>query len=140
MMFIKLSIGIFLLRLAVQKVYKYILWGSLFVVTVWSTVIFFWDIFQCNPVAAQWDYTIPNSKCVTADQIVSAAYAISVMTILTDWLYVSDIQGILTRLFFPFVLFYFSFSLSFLSIRPCFTCDLVLAQRMRRDELKTMGS
>ncbi|CAI4210221.1 unnamed protein product [Parascedosporium putredinis] len=87
MMFIKLSIGIFLLRLAVQKVYKYILWGSLFVVTIWSTVIFFWDIFQCNPVAAQWDYTIPNSKCVTADQIVSAAYAISVMTILTDWLY-----------------------------------------------------
>ena len=89
MMFIKLSIGIFLLRLAVQKVYKYILWGSLVVVTIWSVVIFFWDIFQCNPVAAQWDYTIPKFTCVSAAQIVSAAYSISVMTILSDWLYVS---------------------------------------------------
>ncbi|PKS05246.1 hypothetical protein jhhlp_008617 [Lomentospora prolificans] len=87
MMFIKLSIGIFLLRLAVQKVYKYILWGSLVVVTIWSVVIFFWDIFQCNPVAAQWDYTIPKFTCVSAAQIVSAAYSISVMTILSDWLY-----------------------------------------------------
>jgi len=89
MMFIKLSIAIFLVRLAVQKVYKYILWVSLVVVTIWSIVIFFWNMFQCAPVAAQWDYTIPNGKCVNAEQIVSAAYSISVMTILTDWLFVS---------------------------------------------------
>lgn len=88
MMFIKLSIGVFLLRLAVQNAYRYILWGSLVVVSIWSTVLFFWNIFQCDPVAAQWDYTLENEKCVSVDEIVSAAYALSVMTILSDWLYV----------------------------------------------------
>jgi hypothetical protein len=91
MMLIKLSIAIFLLRLSVQNVYKYILWGSIFVVTIWSLVTFFWNLFQCKPVEAQWDFTILNSgkgTCVSTEEVVSAAYAISVMTILSDWLYV----------------------------------------------------
>ncbi|KAI1761439.1 hypothetical protein GGR53DRAFT_28097 [Hypoxylon sp. FL1150] len=91
MWLIKLSIGIFLLRLASQKVYQYILYGSIVIVTIWSLVLFFWNIFQCSPVAAQWDYTIlqnePTAHCVSADEVVNAAYALSVMTILTDWLY-----------------------------------------------------
>lgn len=87
MMFIKLSIGVFLLRLSVQKVYTWILWVSLAIITIWSCVIFFWDIFQCSPVAKQWDFRITDGHCVTADQIVAAAYSISVMTILSDWLY-----------------------------------------------------
>lgn len=87
MMFIKLSYAIFLLRFAVQKRYRWTLWASTIVVTIWSTVLFFWDIFQCNPVRAQWDYTIPGEHCVGSSQVVSAAYALSVMTIATDFLY-----------------------------------------------------
>ncbi|KAJ9134651.1 Integral membrane family protein [Pleurostoma richardsiae] len=86
-LFVKLSIGVFLLRLSVQKRYTYTLWVTMAIVTVWSIVLFFWDIFQCSPVDAQWDYTIPNSKCVSAQQIVNAAYALSVMTICSDWLF-----------------------------------------------------
>lgn len=95
-MFIKLSIGIFLLRLAVHKSYRYILWGSLIIVAIWSIVLFFWNLFQCKPVAAQWDYTIDGSKCVPIHEIVAAAYALSVMCILSDWLYVSplELQGV----------------------------------------------
>ncbi|KAI2623127.1 hypothetical protein GGR54DRAFT_37667 [Hypoxylon sp. NC1633] len=91
MWLIKLSIGIFLLRLATLKRYKYTLYVSLVIVTIWSLVLFFWNIFQCNPVAAQWDYTIlqkdPTSHCVSADEVVNAAYALSVMNIFSDWLY-----------------------------------------------------
>ncbi|KAK7953950.1 integral membrane family protein [Apiospora saccharicola] len=91
MMFIKLSIGIFLLRLATQKRYRYLIWGSLVVITIWSLALFFWNLFQCNPVPAQWDYTIlerdPKAHCASGEEIVSAAYALSVMTILSDWLY-----------------------------------------------------
>lgn len=86
-MFIKLSIGFFLLRLAVQKRYTYTIYISMTVVLIWSLVLFFWDVFQCNPVQAQWDYTIANYKCVSAQAVVNAAYALSVMTIVTDWLY-----------------------------------------------------
>ncbi|KAI0396141.1 hypothetical protein F5Y17DRAFT_465320 [Xylariaceae sp. FL0594] len=91
MWLIKLSIGIFLLRLAGQKRYKYILGTSIVVVGVWSLALFFWNIFQCNPVAAQWDYTIlerdSKAHCVSADEVVSAAYALSALTIFSDWLY-----------------------------------------------------
>lgn len=90
MMFIKVSIGVFLLRIATQKRYRYTIWASIVVVAIWSLVLFFWNLFQCNPIAAQWDYTLldnPENHCVSAQAIVNAAYALSVMTILSDWLY-----------------------------------------------------
>lgn len=91
MWLIKMSIGIFLLRLASQRRYRYTLYAAISVVTVWSLALFFWNVFQCNPVQAQWDYTIltadPSARCVSVDQVVSAAYALSAMTILSDWLF-----------------------------------------------------
>ncbi|OIW29715.1 hypothetical protein CONLIGDRAFT_341213 [Coniochaeta ligniaria NRRL 30616] len=87
MMFIKLSYAIFLLRLAVERRYYWTLWVSIVVVALWSTVLFFWDIFECLPVPAQWDHTIPGARCVSTEQVVAAAYSLSVMTIVTDWLY-----------------------------------------------------
>ena len=87
MMFIKLSIAIFLMRLAVQQRYIWILRVSAVIVAIWSTAIFFYTVFQCTPVEAQWDYTIPDKHCVSSESFVSAAYSVSVMSILTDWLY-----------------------------------------------------
>lgn len=87
MMFIKLSIGFFLLRLAVQRRYTYTIYISMAIMLVWSLVLFFWDMFQCNPVQAQWNTDVPNYKCVSPQAVVNAAYALSVMTILSDWLY-----------------------------------------------------
>jgi hypothetical protein len=91
MMFIKFSIGMFLLRLSTQKRYTYAIYGSIVIVGIWSTVLFFWNLFQCNPVAAQWDLTIlendSSAWCVGADQVVSAAYALSAMSVLSDWFY-----------------------------------------------------
>jgi hypothetical protein len=90
MMFVKLSIGVFLLRLSVKKVYNYIIWVSLVVVALYTLGVFFWDIFQCMPVAKQWDYRIEHGHCATAQDIINAAYAISVLTVVSDWLYVCD--------------------------------------------------
>lgn len=87
MMFIKLSIALFLLRIAVQRPYIWILRISMVVVAIWSVAIWIYDLFQCIPVQAQWDYTIQNAKCVSGSSFIAAAYSISVMTILTDWLY-----------------------------------------------------
>ncbi|KAL2753900.1 hypothetical protein ACRALDRAFT_2043034 [Sodiomyces alcalophilus JCM 7366] len=87
MMFIKLSIGIFLLRLAPSKVYIWTIYISLAIVCIWSIVLFFWSIFQCSPIEAQWDYTLPDGRCVSPEEVVAAAYSLSVMTILSDWLY-----------------------------------------------------
>lgn len=92
MMFIKLSIGIFLLRLSVQRVYRMIILVSLVIITIWSTASFLWNLFQCNPVQKQWDFRIDSGHCVSATEVVAAAYALSVMTILSDWLYVRHVS------------------------------------------------
>lgn len=87
MALIKVSVAVFLLRIAVKKVFVYILQISMVVVVIWTIVIFFVDIFQCRPVSAQWDFTIKNAKCITGDQFVGAAISVSIMCIVTDWLY-----------------------------------------------------
>lgn len=87
MMFVKVSIALFLLRIAVQKRYIWTLRVSMVIIIVWSTAIFFYTLFECQPVAALWDDNIPGSKCASRKSFVSAAYSMSVMTILSDWLY-----------------------------------------------------
>jgi hypothetical protein len=50
--------------------------------------MFLYNIFQCNPVAAQWDVRLnETADCVSGSSYVSAAYAFSVLAILSDWLY-----------------------------------------------------
>ena len=87
MIFVKLSIAVFLLRIAVSKVYKWILKVSMVVVTVLSLTIVFFNIFACNPVAFQWDPTIEGGVCVSYDVVISSAYAFSALSIVSDWFY-----------------------------------------------------
>lgn len=87
MMFIKLSIGVFLLRLSSQRRYTWIIWISMGIVAAMSIALFLWDMFQCDPVAAQWDTSLPGFTCVSAEQVIQAAYALSVLSIVSDWLY-----------------------------------------------------
>ncbi|KAK2589731.1 hypothetical protein QQS21_012588 [Conoideocrella luteorostrata] len=87
MMFVKLSIGVFLLRLATQKVYIWTIRIALVIVTLWSIGIFIWNLFQCTPVEKQWDFRITTGHCATGDDIIAATYALSVMTVLSDWFF-----------------------------------------------------
>ncbi|KAJ6438087.1 integral membrane family protein [Purpureocillium lavendulum] len=87
MMFIKLSIGMSLLRLAVRKIYRYSVMVSLVLIVLWSLGILLWDVFQCNPVPKQWDFRINDGHCASANEMISAAYALSVLAVLSDWLY-----------------------------------------------------
>jgi hypothetical protein len=87
MAFIKLSIAVFLLRIAVGRSYRVILNASMAIVAVWTAGVFFFDVFECKPVEFQWDYTIPNGSCIPGDSLVSAGYAFSVLSVLSDWLY-----------------------------------------------------
>ncbi|KJZ70595.1 hypothetical protein HIM_10024 [Hirsutella minnesotensis 3608] len=81
-----MSLAVTLLRFSVFKVYRYIIWVSLGLVVVWSNGILFWDIFQCRPVEKQWDKAM-DGFCASPEQVISAAYAMSVMSVLSDWLY-----------------------------------------------------
>ncbi|RDW59065.1 hypothetical protein BP5796_11989 [Coleophoma crateriformis] len=86
MAFLKVSIAIFLLRIAVSSRYIWILRVSIGIVVTWTTAIFLYNVFQCTPVQGQWDITI-GAKCVSGSSYVSAAYAFSILAVLSDWLY-----------------------------------------------------
>ncbi len=88
--FIKLSISVFLLRIAVQRRYQVILKISMAIVAVWTAGVFLFDVFECKPVEFQWDYAIESGTCMPGDTLVSAGYAFSVLSELSelsDWLY-----------------------------------------------------
>ncbi|KAG5926035.1 hypothetical protein E4U42_003721 [Claviceps africana] len=87
MMFVKLSIGLFLLRIATKKPYIWVIRTVLIVIALWSIGLFTWDIFQCSPIAKQWDYRLTDGNCAGADEVLTAAYALSVMTVVTDWFF-----------------------------------------------------
>src|SRR6266536_4450222 len=73
MMFIMLSIAIFLRRIAAKRQYTWTLKTSMVVIFLRSLVIFLYEIFQCTSVQAQWDFTIKNFRCVSGDSFVAAA-------------------------------------------------------------------
>jgi hypothetical protein len=85
-MFIKLSIAIFLLRIAVERRYKWILKISIAIVTIWSLGIFFFDTFRCIPVESQWNNLIPH-KCASGASFRAMSYVLSTLTIVSDFLY-----------------------------------------------------
>ncbi len=85
--FIKLSIATFLLGIAVQRRYIYPIWTSIVIVGLWCIVILFYNVFECTPFQANWDYRIPHSYCLSFGSFESVAYSISIMTIVTDWFY-----------------------------------------------------
>jgi hypothetical protein len=84
---VKLSIGVFLLRIATAKRYIYIIWGSLVMTIIFGIVCFFLVLFHCQPVEYTWNRTMDGGTCTSPKQVANVAFALSVMTIVVDWLY-----------------------------------------------------
>ena len=87
-MCLKLSIGIFLLRLAVTKLQKYLLWGANLTTVVSSMYFSFLFIFQCWPVTyfwTQWAGTGGKGKCIDTKIIINSIYVYSSISCTLDW-------------------------------------------------------
>ncbi|TVY17486.1 hypothetical protein LARI1_G004529 [Lachnellula arida] len=85
--FIKLSVGFLLLRITPDgaKFYRYVIFGSLGFLSLWTIISFFIVLFQCHPVSYVWDKTSGKGSCKDAVTVVKAAYAFSAMDIFFDW-------------------------------------------------------
>ncbi|KAI1641310.1 hypothetical protein F4809DRAFT_585837 [Biscogniauxia mediterranea] len=80
---IKSSIAIFLLRIAIQRRYRYPLWFVIIATIVGCVVPGVVVITLCRPLSAQWD---PSAgTCGDYSIIISLSYAVSVITVVTDW-------------------------------------------------------
>ncbi|KAF8249102.1 hypothetical protein K440DRAFT_599241 [Wilcoxina mikolae CBS 423.85] len=65
MMMVKISAGLFLLRLAATNVYRNICIGFIVLMTLYSVASTFTIIFQCVPVQSIWDPTVKGAKCLS---------------------------------------------------------------------------
>ena len=85
-MALKFSIGIFLLRIAVARTHKIIIWTVIIVTEVYSTFFFFLFILQCRPSSYFWtQYTDGEGTCINPKVTVDSFYAYSAISCVADW-------------------------------------------------------
>jgi hypothetical protein len=82
---VKVSIGLFMLRLAATKTYKLICISFLVFMSSYSLAATFTIIFQCLPVEAIWYSTVPDQHCMPAHVRVGLGYTFSIVTVLSDF-------------------------------------------------------
>ncbi|KAJ6114908.1 hypothetical protein N7486_000686 [Penicillium sp. IBT 16267x] len=78
---IKVSILMFLRRLECHsRVVNVLIWTSLAVITALSIAVLFVDIFQCHPIAYNWDMTIKGGKCIDQGAFYVSTAALNLFT------------------------------------------------------------
>ncbi|RDW77796.1 hypothetical protein BP6252_05849 [Coleophoma cylindrospora] len=86
-MFAKLSIGTFLLRLIRDRTQQNIIYSVLLVNVLFSITYFFLVLFQCLPVSVYWHITQQAGKCMPKGIFTAASYCHSVLIATTDLLF-----------------------------------------------------
>ena len=85
-MAIKASIGVMLLRLAISKAHRWIIYTSIAITEIYSCVFLSIFIFQCNPSRYFWTIiTGAEGSCINPQVIVGAFYAYTAVACITDW-------------------------------------------------------
>jgi hypothetical protein len=87
-MFLKFSICVFLLRIAVSRTQKAIIYAVAAVTAIISLYFFFLFVFQCWPVAffwEQWNGTGAQGSCINPDITTTSTYVYSAISCWSDW-------------------------------------------------------
>ncbi|KAJ4312517.1 hypothetical protein N0V94_007410 [Neodidymelliopsis sp. IMI 364377] len=86
--FLKFSISIFLLRIAVERTHRMVLWVALIVIQVYSVYFFFVFTFQCWPVSFFWEqFRGSKGHCLPSKLVVNSFYGYSAVSCATDWIF-----------------------------------------------------
>ncbi|KAF4630097.1 hypothetical protein G7Y89_g8043 [Cudoniella acicularis] len=83
MAFIKLSILKMYGDIFISKRFHYCLWAVAVFMIAWATAFSLTAIFQCTPIAFNWDITITDGFCINYGAVVMAAGAFNIATDLT---------------------------------------------------------
>ncbi|OLN94339.1 hypothetical protein CCHL11_02967 [Colletotrichum chlorophyti] len=83
---IRTSICLLLLRLAINKVHRWIIYGNLIVVWMISIAFFFIMTFQCMPPSYFWKQMYgEEGSCINLNIVPDATIAHSIISALSDW-------------------------------------------------------
>ncbi|KAG9237593.1 hypothetical protein BJ875DRAFT_453254 [Amylocarpus encephaloides] len=96
---LRLSVGVFLLRLSVKPRYRWVIYTTMAVVSVLSLILFFLVLFQCTPVHHFWTrFEGKKGKCIPPNILPRVAIAHSVVAFCTDWVLGIQVIEILYKL------------------------------------------
>jgi len=85
---VKLSIGAYFLKLTNKKYQKNVIYLNLAVVMLFSTIYFFFLLFQCHPIDHIWmQYRDTNGTCLSGNTLANVTYAHAAMSAVTDWVF-----------------------------------------------------
>jgi hypothetical protein len=83
---IRTSICVFLLRIATNKVHRWILYVNLGVIWIVSIAFFFVMALQCDPPNYFWEQLLgAKGKCIDINVVPDATIAHSIISALSDW-------------------------------------------------------
>jgi hypothetical protein len=87
MIFSKVSIGWFLLRLTVKRIHNWIVYASMGLTVITGAVFFFVTLFQCQPISHFWMQAIPGTEghCIDGVVIAALAYLYSGINVIVDF-------------------------------------------------------
>ncbi|KAI6350230.1 hypothetical protein MCOR25_010571 [Pyricularia grisea] len=83
--FARISVALFLIRLANSKKYKWILWFLIGLTVVLTVVGVCQTLLQCRPMAYVWDKSIPGGECVSTEYLVYSSYVSSSLSCSSDF-------------------------------------------------------
>ncbi|KAH5416452.1 hypothetical protein HBI46_120590 [Parastagonospora nodorum] len=80
----KVSIGLFLLRVTIKPMHKWIIYAAMAISVFTGAVFFFVTVFQCTPISYFWNKHEPG-YCVPIDVIIGLTFLYSACAIISDF-------------------------------------------------------
>ncbi|KAF2752105.1 hypothetical protein M011DRAFT_516460 [Sporormia fimetaria CBS 119925] len=81
----KLSIGWFLLRIAIKRLHTIIIWVAMTMSLVAGVVFFFITLFQCQPISYFWHKVGQEGQCISIEIVIGLAYLYSTFSVISDF-------------------------------------------------------
>ena len=83
---IRTSVAVFLLRIATNKVHKWIIYVDMAIIWAVTVAFFFILLFQCSPVSYFWEQALgAKGSCMDRRVVPGATIAHSVISAVSDW-------------------------------------------------------
>jgi hypothetical protein len=81
----RITVGASLLRIAIRKLHRNIVYGLLAANVVFGLFYFIFAIFQCTPIRGFWTRMIGEQVNCRSDVVINATLASSVLSTIIDW-------------------------------------------------------
>jgi hypothetical protein len=81
----KISIGLFLLRVTVRKIHKWVIYTALGLTVLIGLLFFFITLLQCWPISFFWNKKIENGQCVDVNIIIALTFLYSAVSVISDF-------------------------------------------------------